>query len=75
MIRQMTAKEAKAEFFALLDEIANGEEFEITRDGRVVARITPVRKPHKLWGMHAGKGIILAKDEDLYSTGEPWNAM
>jgi len=75
MVRQMTATEAKAKFLALLDEIEKGEEFEITRHGHVVARIAPARGPHRLWGMHAGIVKSIAKDEDLYSTGETWNAM
>jgi prevent-host-death family protein len=75
MNRQITATEAKAKFLALLDEIEKGEEIEITRHGKVVARIGPARGPHKLLGMHKGKVKILAKPEELYSTGETWNAM
>jgi prevent-host-death family protein len=75
MNRQITATEANAKFLALLDEIEKGEEIEITRHGKVVARIGPARGPHKLLGMHAGMGWSTAKDEDLYSTGEVWNAM
>ena len=75
MVRRMTATEAKAKFLALLDAIEKGEEFEITRHGHVVARIAPARGPHRLSGMHVGKGWSSPNPEDLYSTGETWNAM
>jgi len=75
MVRQITATEAKAKFLALLDDIERGEEVEITRHGHVIAKIAPARGPHKLWGMHKGMGWSSPNDEDLYSTGEVWNAM
>ena len=75
MNRHMTATEAKAKFLALLDAVEKGEEFEITRHGKVVARIAPARGPHRLRNMHAGLVWSNAKDEDLYSTGKVWNAM
>jgi prevent-host-death family protein len=71
----MTATEAKAKLLSLLDAVEKGEEFEITRYGKVVARLAPARGPHRLRGMHAGLVKSTVKDEDLYSTGEIWNAM
>jgi prevent-host-death family protein len=70
----MTATEVKAKLLALLDEVENGEEIEITRRGRTIARISPARKGHGLWGKHAGLVATLCSDEELYSTGERWNA-
>jgi prevent-host-death family protein len=75
MVRQITATEAKAKFLALLKEIEQGEEVEITRRGKVVARIAPARGKHRLMGMHAGQVFSSSRDEDLFSTGETWNAM
>ncbi len=72
MNRQLTATEAKTKFLALLDEVENGEVIEITRYGRTIARLGPARGPHALLGMHDGLVRQLATDEELYSTGEPW---
>ncbi|MDQ6947669.1 MAG: type II toxin-antitoxin system prevent-host-death family antitoxin, partial [Actinomycetota bacterium] len=37
----MTATEAKAKILALLDEVAAGDEAEITKHGRTLARLVP----------------------------------
>ena len=39
MTRKLTATEAKAKILAVLDEVAAGEEVEITKHGRTVARL------------------------------------
>jgi len=72
MIRQMTATEAKAKFLALLDDIERGEEIEITRHGLTVARLTAFKGPHALEGRFAGVAMSNADDDDLFSTGAPW---
>ena len=41
MTRKMTATEAKARILALLDEVADRDEIEITKHGRTVARLVP----------------------------------
>ena len=41
MVRVMTATEFKSRVLALLDEVADGDEVEITKHGRVVARLVP----------------------------------
>ena len=41
MTRQMTATEVKAKILALLEEVAAGDEIEITKHGRTVARLVP----------------------------------
>jgi prevent-host-death family protein len=69
----MTATEAKAKLLALLDEVEAGDEFEITRHGRKVARLVPARGPHSLKGRLAGVAMTAASDEELYSTGLSWN--
>jgi prevent-host-death family protein len=38
----MTATELKARVLAVLDDVATGEEVEITKHGRLVARLVPV---------------------------------
>lgn len=41
-MRSVGAFEAKTHFSALLDAVARGEEVEITRHGRAVARLVPI---------------------------------
>jgi prevent-host-death family protein len=73
MIRKTTATEAKAKILALLDEVAAGDEVEISKHGRVVARLVPAGGPHSLKGKLAGVAMSTAEDEDLFSTGAAWN--
>jgi prevent-host-death family protein len=73
MTKNMTATEAKAKILALLDEVAAGDEVEISKHGRVVARLVPAGGPHALRGKLAGVAMSSAADEDLYSTGAAWN--
>ncbi len=73
MTRQMTATEFKARALALLDDVARGDEIEITKHGRTVARLVGARGPI------AGRGRLSqiarsgADDEGLFSTGAPWD--
>ncbi|HEV3312503.1 MAG TPA: type II toxin-antitoxin system prevent-host-death family antitoxin [Chloroflexota bacterium] len=69
----MTATEVKAKILALLDEVDAGEEVEITKHGRVVARLVPARGPHALWGSLRGIARTTDPDDDLLSTGADWN--
>lgn len=74
MTRSMTATEVKAKILALLDEVAEGAEVEITKHGRVVARLVPANGPHALRGHLAGVARTAGTEEELFSTGETWNA-
>jgi prevent-host-death family protein len=82
MVRTVTATEAKAKILALLDEVETGEEIEITRRGRTVARIVPARPGSRLRGLFAGRmRTNVASDEELFSpladdwfTGWDWTA-
>jgi len=73
MSRKLTATEAKARILALLDEADAGEEIEITKHGRTVARLVPAGGSHTLEGMFAGTAISSAPEEELFSTGAPWD--
>ncbi|MEO5634946.1 type II toxin-antitoxin system prevent-host-death family antitoxin [Gaiella sp.] len=70
----MTATETKATILALLDEVATGEEIEITKHGRVVARLVPAVGPHALEGTLAGVAVTAGEDDDLFTTGVVWDA-
>lgn len=73
MSRQMTATEAKATLLALLDEVAAGNEVEITKRGHTVARLVPAAGPPSLEGKLRGKARTACSEDELFSTGEEWN--
>ncbi len=74
MSRQVTATDAKAKILRLLDEAAAGEEIEITRHGRPVARLVPASGARSLEGSFAGVAVTAVEEQQLFSTGEAWNA-
>jgi prevent-host-death family protein len=75
MAKQVTATDAKATILRLLDDAAAGEEIEITKHGRPVARLVPASGARSLKGSFDGVAMTAAGDEeDLFSTGETWNA-
>ncbi|MHB1527619.1 MAG: type II toxin-antitoxin system Phd/YefM family antitoxin [Candidatus Dormibacteria bacterium] len=69
----MGATEAKAKMLAPLDQVAAGDEVEITKHGRVVARLVPARGPHSLRGRLAGVAATAADDDELFTTGAVWD--
>lgn len=73
MARRMTATELKAKILALLDEVRSGEEVEITKHGRPVARLVPAAGTGSLKGTLAGVAMTAVDDEDLFTTGIPWD--
>lgn len=73
MARQMTATEAKARILALLDEVAAGEEIEITKHGRTVARLVPAHGAHSLRGRFADIAMTSAEEDQLFSTDAAWD--
>lgn len=73
MTRIMTATEVKAKILDLLDQVDAGNEIEITKHGRIVARLVPARGPHALRGKFAGLATSAVTDEALYSTGLDWD--
>ncbi len=72
MSRVVTAREAKAKLLALLDEVALGEEVEITKHGRTVARLVPGRGPNALKGLFAGRAWTTDPNDDLLSADIEW---
>jgi prevent-host-death family protein len=71
---QVTATEAKARMLRLLDHAEAGEEVEITRHGRIVARLVPAIGARSLAGCMAGVARTVDPDDELFSTGERWDA-
>jgi prevent-host-death family protein len=69
----MTATEVKAKILALLDDVAAGEEIEITKHGRTVARLVPASGPQALRGALTGIAMTATAEGDLFSTGAEWD--
>ena len=74
MSRRVTASEAKAKLLALLEDAAAGEEIEITKHGRTVARLVPATGAQSLRGSFEGVAMTAADEEQLFSTEAVWNA-
>ena len=73
MARTVTATEAKAKILALLDDVESGEEVEITRHGRLVARLVPVRGGAALKGKFRGLVRQVVSDEEFMAPiDEAW---
>ena len=68
----MTATELKARILSLLDQVAGGEEVEITKHGRTVARLVPARGPRAVKGSMAGLAKTATEESELFSTEEKW---
>ena len=69
----MTATDFKATVLSVLDQVAQGDEVQITKHGKPVARLVPVSNPKSLWGRFAGVVSSQAEDEELFQTGEIWS--
>ncbi len=72
MTRQVTATEFKAKALALLDQVGSGDEIEITKHGRTVARLVQARGPRAARGRLAGISQSVLDEESLFSTGAAW---
>lgn len=46
-MRRVSVAEAKAQLSALLDAVERGEELEITRRGKPIAKVTPLPPPRQ----------------------------
>ncbi len=73
MTIKVTATDAKAKILSLLDDVSAGQEVEITKHGRVVARLVPATGPHALKGTLIGVAMTGDKEEDLFATGANWD--
>jgi prevent-host-death family protein len=68
----MTATEFKAHVLGLLDDVAAGDEIEITKHGRTVARLVPATGANALKGRAKGIAMSAADDDELFTTGVTW---
>lgn len=74
MVTRITSTEAKAKLLSLLDRVAAGDEVEITKHGRPVARLVPAPGGKSLRGRMAGVATSVADEADLFETGADWNS-
>ncbi len=65
MAEIVTAREANHHFSRILDEVASGREYVVTRNGRPVARIMPERAPD-------GRRSLTAEQEQLLAESREW---
>jgi prevent-host-death family protein len=72
MSKSVTTTQAKAKILALLDEVESGEEIEITRHGRTVARLVPARPSARLKRMFAGQVRQAVSDDELLAPVGGW---
>ena len=73
-MQSLKASEFKARCLKLMDEVnRTGEEIVITKNGKPVSKLVPYRvTASTLLGLHKDK--VSSGDEDIFSTGETWEA-
>jgi prevent-host-death family protein len=71
MTTKVTATTLKTHVLSLLDDVERGEEIEVTRHGRIIARIVPVRDFLGLKDMFAGV-VKSPEDEKQFSLDDEW---
>jgi len=78
MQRKIPAGQFKAQCLALLDDVRDSHtEIIVTKRGKPVARLVPIEeeKPYKSsFGRQKGSVIQHCSNEELFSTGEVWEA-
>jgi prevent-host-death family protein len=65
--------EAQAHLMSLLDGVEAGQEVEITRHGRTVARLVAASASGSLKGSLIGVAMTASEDEQLFTTGVAWS--
>ncbi len=73
MRRNISATDARARLLVLLDQVAAGDEIEITKHGRTVARLVPAVGPNSLRGTLTGVAHTAAEEDDLFTTASTWD--
>ena len=78
MQRTIPAGTFKAQCLALLDDVRDSRtEIVVTKRGKPVARVIPIAEEPKRkssFGHMKGLGVQSCPDEELFSTGEIWEA-
>jgi prevent-host-death family protein len=78
-MKRVAAGKFKATCLKLMDQVAaTGEPVEITKRGKALVRLVPAQdedaRRETIFGAAAHRILFLAEDEELFSTGEVWDA-
>ncbi len=65
MAETITARDANHNFSRILDDVASGREYVVTRNGTPVARIVPERAPN-------GRRVLTPEQERLLAESREW---
>ncbi len=74
MTIKLTATEVKEKILSLLDQVEAGQEVEITRRGRTIARLVSASGLHALKGSLTGVAMTAGSDEELFTTDAAWTS-
>jgi prevent-host-death family protein len=78
-MRKVAAAQFKATCLKVMDRVAaTGEPIEVTKRGKPLVRLVPAEAEGKtsrsIFGAAKHRILYLAPDEELFSTGEAWDA-
>ena len=73
IMHTLTVRDLRYDFAKVEAWLADGQEIEITKHGRTVARLVPATGPTRTHGRFVGLAVSNAVDDDLFSTGETWD--
>ncbi len=72
-MKTVKASEFKAKCLGLMDDVAqSGEEILVTKNGKPVSKLVPVRhRPKEMYGLH--RGMWQLKDDLVEPVNESWD--
>lgn len=72
-MKTIKASEFKAKCLSLMDDVAHsGEEIIVTKNGKPVSKLVPVKtRPKEVYGLH--RGLWQLKDDLVEPATEHWN--
>ena len=72
-MKTIKASEFKAKCLSLMDDVANfGEEIVVTKNGKPVSKLVPVKeRPKELYGLH--RGLWQLKDDLVEPVSDDWD--
>ena len=72
-MKTIKASEFKAKCLSLMDDVAqSGEEIVVTKNGKPVSRLVPIKqRPKQVFGLH--RGMWQLRDDPVEPVNEPWD--
>ncbi|MEK9822953.1 MAG: type II toxin-antitoxin system Phd/YefM family antitoxin [Pseudomonadales bacterium] len=72
-MKTIKASEFKAKCLSLMDDVAqSGEEIVVTKNGKPVSRLVPIKqRPKQVFGLH--RGMWELRDDLVEPVNEPWD--